>query len=194
MRATSPRASGKIVFDISQQDGTFASLTNWDYLYQTTEVTKINGTEATASVEMVRSLAHGYFNLDLPNGVTLSAGDAVTITAAEGFYSQRTLNLKGLSISHQATANTVTVTMAEDGNDFYLTVIPQAFAPKFTVVKDGVTYTASLPSRTWKPAEYVRADVNNAPVQISDWSFEAAGEADHSKNPSPSGPSLTSSV
>ena len=151
--------SNKVVFNISAQDGTFAGLTEKDYLTETAPVTKLNGTEATAKVNMTRSLAHGYFTLALPDGVTLAAGDQITITANEGLYAQRTLKLGGFGISNLTTSNTITVTKAEAGNDFYLTVIPGTFAPQFTVVKDDVTYTASLASRSWSPAEYVRANV-----------------------------------
>lgn len=163
--------SNKVVFNISAQDGTFAGLTEKDYLTETAPVTKLNGTEATAKVNMTRSLAHGYFTLALPDGVTLAAGDQITITANEGLYAQRTLKLGGFGISNLTTSNTITVTKAEAGNDFYLTVIPGTFAPQFTVVKDDVTYTASLASRSWSPAEYVRANENNDPVKITDWSY-----------------------
>lgn len=164
--------SNKVVFNISAQDGTFAGLTEKDYLTETAPVTKLNGTEATAKVNMTRSLAHGYFTLALPDGVTLAAGDQITITANEGLYAQRTLKLGVFGISNLTTANTITVTKTEAGNDFYLTVIPSTFAPQFTVVKDDVTYTASLASRSWSPAEYVRANENNDPVKITDWSYE----------------------
>lgn len=100
--------SNKVVFNISAQDGTFAGLTEKDYLTETAPVTKLNGTEATAKVNMTRSLAHGYFTLALPDGVTLAAGDQITITANEGLYAQRTLKLGGFGISNLTTSNTIT--------------------------------------------------------------------------------------
>lgn len=71
-------SKGSITFDIANQDGTLSTgrdfLTSYDL-----DLNVIDGT-ATASTTLTRYLGYGYFELALPDNVTLAAGDVITIT------------------------------------------------------------------------------------------------------------------
>ncbi len=161
----------------SSQDGTFKSLADNDVLSAQTVVENVNGA-AHATVDMTRRVAEGYFNLDLPEGVTLAQGDMVTISAeSDNLYPTMKYNLTNLS-TIAPKSSSITITKAEDGNDLYLTMIPTAaLSPKFTINKGGYIYTATLGNHKWEAGQYVRANNNDGtfgPVKVSNWTKEAA--------------------
>lgn len=176
-------SKGSITFDIANQDGTLSTgrdfLTSYDL-----DLNVIDGT-ATASTTLTRYLGYGYFELALPDNVTLAAGDVITITEPNDgtLLNHFSYNINYPTSSTNSNDRQITITKAKAGNDFWLAMVPQTCELKFTVVKDDVTYTATLGSHAWKATEYVRADENNTPVKITDWTYDAPGVVDHSKNP-----------
>lgn len=163
----------EVTFDMSAQNGSFASLTDYDYLYSQTVVTNLNNGTATATIDMARAFATGYFTLDCAD-FSLEAGDVVTISPAEGttLYSKPVMKLRNFSWTRNAAAEgTVTITKAEAGNDFYV-IFPAAqdITPVFTVTKGTTVYTASLGSHTWNAQTHVNADgTSNTPVKVTGW-------------------------
>ena len=156
-------ATNSIAINLSAQDGSLASLPKWDVLIAEANVDDQNflpvGNVIETSITMTRQLAFGHFTLDFGGAVTLAEGDVITI-AGEGLKSTGKVNFKNGGSVPDVTnpGTTITVTKAEAGNDFYITMLPCGdVTPTFTVVKDGVTYTAALGSHTWKAGEYVRA-------------------------------------
>ncbi|MDE5795022.1 MAG: hypothetical protein K2I08_09920 [Muribaculaceae bacterium] len=155
--------SNNIAIDLSKQDGSFESLPKLDVLTAEAKVDDQNflptGNVIETSITMTRQLAFGHFTLDFGGDVTLAAGDVITI-AGEGLKSTGKVNFKnGGSVPNVTNpGTTITVTKADAGNDFYITMLPCGeVTPTFTVVKDNVTYTGSLGSHTWVSGEYVRA-------------------------------------
>lgn len=166
--------------DLSAQDGTFASLAANDFMHQEANVTLLNG-EATGSVMMDRRVAEGHFDLQLPGGLQLKAGDVVTITQPEGtFYVAPKIKYgTGGSVVGATDNGTLTITKTEDGNDLYVTIFPQTLTPTFTIKKDGSIYTATLGSHDWVQSTYVsNSDGSGVAVELTD-----ASAVDHSKNP-----------
>lgn len=163
----------EVTFDMSAQNGSFASLTDYDYLYSQTVVTNLNNGTATATIDMARAFATGYFTLDCAD-FSLEAGDVVIISAAEGttLYSKPVMKLRNSSWTRNVAAEgTVTITKAEAGNDFYV-IFPAAqdITPVFTVAKGSTVYTASLGKHSWTAQTHVNADgTSNTPIKVTDW-------------------------
>ncbi|MDE5880531.1 MAG: hypothetical protein K2H60_02270 [Muribaculaceae bacterium] len=187
-KATDVASSATYIdMDLSKQDGSLVSLTGKDILCAETDVTTVNGT-ATADVSMNRRVAHGYFTLNFTNvgGLDLKADDVITITSATStsLQSQGKVNFKnGGNIPSAATytgSTSITITKTEDGNSFYVTVLPIGGAyevtPIFTVIKDGYKYTASLGSHKWLYGEYVRKNTNGDPVEVNTWTKKKFSE------------------
>lgn len=144
--------------DLSAQDGSFASLAENDFMTQgEVSVTRLNG-EATGNVTMMRRVAEGKFNLQLPDGLQLEAGDVVTISQPDGhFHVVPKIKWAGGGQVVNSTENgTLTITKKEAGNDLYVTIFPQTLTPTFTVTKDGYIYTATLGSHVWSQETFVR--------------------------------------
>ncbi len=154
--------------DLSAQGSTIADLAANDFLRSTEGVAIVDG-KATVNTNLKREVAEGYFNLALPDGVTLEKGDFVTISASTGTLNAKaTANLSQYNLT--PAAGTITVTMAEAGNSFYVTMLPTAaLAPKFEVRKDGMIYTATLGNHEWTPETFVRANENGDPVEVTNW-------------------------
>ena len=184
----------EVTFDMSAQNGSFASLTDYDYLYSQTVVTNLNNGTATATIDMARAFATGYFSLDCAD-FSLEAGDVVTISPAEGttLYSKPVMKLRNFSWNrNEAAEGTVTITKAEAGNDFYV-IFPaaQTITPVFTVTKGTTVYTASLGSHTWNAQTHVNADgTSNTPVKVTGWTSEKmpTNPGDFNNWPDPTGP------
>ncbi|MDE6522783.1 MAG: fimbrillin family protein [Muribaculaceae bacterium] len=163
--------SNNIAIDLSKQDGSFSSLPKLDVLTAEAKVDDQNflptGNVIETTITMTRQLAFGHFTLDFGSDVTLAAGDVITI-AGEGLRSEGKVNFKNggnvPTLTNYSGSTTITVTKAEAGNDFYITMLPCGnVSPTFTVVKDGETYTAALGEHNWKSGEYVRAfDTTNS--------------------------------
>lgn len=117
--------SGKVLIDLSSQDGSFASLTEKDVLWGNALV-DILGNSATATAEMNRLLASGYFNLALPDGIELGEGDVVTISSDENsIYNQFKYNPATVGTSYlPEDLGGISIVKAEAGNDIYLTMPP----------------------------------------------------------------------
>ncbi len=163
-----------IALNVSEQDGTLASLTSKDVLTAEAAVKDIYyvKNEATAEVTMTRQMAHGYFSLDFSEAgnLTLEEGDVITITG-DGLRSEGKVNFKnGGSVPTTATytgSTTITITKKEAGNDFYLTMLPVgSVTPTFTVVKDGETYTSTLTAHNWVSGEFVRKNDKGEAVSL----------------------------
>lgn len=143
--------------DLSAQDGTFASLAVNDFMHQEADVKLLDG-EATGSVMMDRRVAEGHFDLQLPGGLQLKAGDVVTITQPDGAFcvAPKIKYGNGGSLVNTTDNGTLTITKAEDGNDLYVTIFPQTLTPTFTVTtKAGSVYTATLGIHVWEQSTYV---------------------------------------
>lgn len=166
------------VIDLSAQDGSFASLAANDFMAQEVNVTLLNG-EASGSAEMMRYVAEGRFDLQLPDGVQLEAGDVITISQPDGKF-QTTRKVKYATIGTVAnqTNGTLTITKAEAGNDIYVTILPQTLTPTFTVKKGEKVYTCTLGEHVWTATSFVRAEDGGVPVV-----FEDTTAPDHTKNP-----------
>lgn len=159
-------SGGSYELNLSAQDGSFASLAANDFMTQEVNVTLLNG-EATGNALMTRRVAEGHFDLQLPDGVQLKAGDVVTILQPDGnFHVTPKIKYAGGGSSVSQTENgTLTITKTEDGNDIYVTIFPQTLTPTFTVTKDGTSYTATLDSHEWHQETFVRnSDGNGVPV------------------------------
>lgn len=168
-----------LALNVSAQDGTLASLTSKDVLAAEAAIKDgdyVSYDRVETRVEMIRQLAHGYFELNFGDGVELEVGDEITITG-EGLRSEGKVNFKNggnvPTITNYTGSTTITVTKKEAGNDFYLTMLPVGnVTPTFTVEKDGVTYTAELGVHKWVSGEFVRAanttsDKGFDPVTVS---------------------------
>lgn len=177
-----------ITLNISEQDGTLASLTAKDVLTSSSYVVDNHYSSSDVTIENVRltrQLAHGYFQLNFPSedNITLDAGDVISISG-EGLRSEGKINFKnGGNIANQdanySGSTTITVTKAEDGNDFYITMLPVGnVTPTFTVTKDGVTYTAELGQHNWKSGEFVRKNNNGDGVNVEMEKVAAAVASD----------------
>lgn len=155
--------------DLSAQDGTFASLAANDFMHQEADVKLLNG-EATGSVMMDRRVAEGHFDLQLPGGLQLKAGDVVTITQPEGTFhvAPKIKYGTGGSVVGATDNGTLTITKTEDGNDLYVTIFPQTLTPTFTIKKDGSIYTATLGSHDWVQSTYV-SNADGSGVAVADW-------------------------
>lgn len=156
--------------DLSAQDGSFASLAENDFMTQgEVSVTRLNG-EATGNVTMMRRVAEGKFNLQLPDGLQLEAGDVVTISQPDGhFHVVPKIKWAGGGQVVNATENgTLTITKKEAGNDLYVTIFPQTLTPTFTVTKDGYIYTATLGSHVWSQETFVRNE-DGTGVKVDNW-------------------------
>lgn len=166
------------VIDLSAQDGSFASLAANDFMAQEVNVTLLNG-EASGSAEMMRYVAEGRFDLQLPDGVQLEAGDVITISQPDGKF-QTTRKVKYATIGTVAnqTNGTLTITKAEAGNDIYVTILPQTLTPTFTVKKGEKVYTCTLGEHVWTATSFVRGEGGGVPVVLED-----ATAPDHTKNP-----------
>ena len=151
-----------IVMDLSEQNGTFDSLTEKDVLTSSSYVVDNSYSSKELTIEnvtMTRQLAFGHFTLDFGGEITLAVGDVVTITG-ENLKSSGKVNFNngGSLPSVVNPSTTITITKTEVGNDLYITMLPCGeVTPTFTVVKDGETYTATLGKHNWKSGEYVRA-------------------------------------
>lgn len=156
--------------DLSAQDGTFASLAANDFMHQEADVKLLDG-EATGSVMMDRRVAEGHFDLQLPGGLQLKAGDVVTITQPEGTFhvAPKIKYGNGGSLVNTTDNGTLTITKAEDGNDLYVTIFPQTLTPTFTIKKDGSIYTATLDSHEWVQSTYVCNTTDGSGIAVSDW-------------------------
>ncbi|MDE6649503.1 MAG: fimbrillin family protein [Muribaculaceae bacterium] len=191
--------ANNLPINLSAQDGTLASLTSQDVLTAEAKV-EDNSYLPTGdgvvevSITMKRQLAFGYFSLDFGGDVTLEAGDVITI-AGEGMKSEGKVNFKNAGNVPTATnysgSTSITVTKADAGNDFYITMLPLGdVTPTFTVVKGGETYTAELGKHNWISGEFVRkndageavsvemkkdtgADDTNNPGNLGNWGANA---------------------
>lgn len=173
-------ADKNLALNVSAQDGTLASLTSKDVLAAEAAIKDgdyVSYDRVETRVEMIRQLAHGYFELNFGDGVELEVGDEITITG-EGLRSEGKVNFKNggnvPTITNYTGSTTITVTKKEAGNDFYLTMLPVGnVTPTFTVEKDGVTYTAELGVHKWVSGEFVRGAANSTnetgfdPVSVS---------------------------
>lgn len=179
--------------NLSEQNGTLASLSDKDVLTSSTFV--VDNTYSSKEVEiadvtMTRQLAFGRFSLDFgEENVTLEAGDVITITG-EGLRSEGKVNFRnGGSVPDNSASysgpTSITITKTEGGNDFYVTMLPCGnVTPTFTVVKGGDTYTATLGAHNWVSGEYVRAyDAANSSESGVSVTMEKEAAIDHSKNP-----------
>lgn len=177
-----------ITLDVSAQDGSLASLTAKDVLtgeviVENNSYVQKKGDVVQATATLRRQLAHGYFQLNFPDDIELVEGDEITITG-EGLRSEGKINFKnGGNIANQdanySGSTTITVTKAEDGNDFYITMLPVGnVTPTFTVTKDGVTYTAELGQHNWKSGEFVRKNNNGDGVNVEMEKVAAAVASD----------------
>lgn len=156
------------VIDLSAQDGSFASLAANDFMAQEVNVTLLNG-EASGSAEMMRYVAEGRFDLQLPDGVQLEAGDVITISQPDGkFQTTRKVKYATTGTVANQTNGTLTITKAEAGNDIYVTILPQTLTPTFTVKKDGYCYTAVLGSHVWSQETFVRNE-DGSGVPVAEW-------------------------
>lgn len=166
--------------DLSAQDGSFASLAENDFMTQEVSVTRLNG-EATGNVTMMRRVAEGKFNLHLPDGLQLEAGDVVTISQPDGHF-RVTPKFKYATCGSVVNTNengTLTITKKEAGNDLYVTIFPQTLTPTFTVTKGEKVYTCTLGEHRWTESSFVRAgDGSGVPVNLVD-----NDAPDHTKNP-----------
>lgn len=156
--------------DLSAQDGSFASLAENDFMTQgEVSVTRLNG-EATGNVTMMRRVAEGKFNLQLPDGLQLEAGDVVTISQPDGHFHvvPRIKWAGGGQVVNSTENGTLTITKKEAGNDLYVTIFPQTLTPTFTVTKDGYIYTATLGSHVWSQETFVRNE-DGTGVKVDNW-------------------------
>ena len=169
--------SNSIAINLSAQDGSFSSLSSKDVLTAEAKVGENSYLPTTGVVEtsvtMTRQLAFGYFNLDFSGveDIKLAKGDVITITG-EGLKSEGKVNFRNggsvPTVTNYSGSTTIEVTKTEGGNDFYITMLPCGeVTPTFTVVKDGVTYTASLGAHDWKTGEFVRKDNTGAAVSVT---------------------------
>ncbi|MDE6076818.1 MAG: fimbrillin family protein, partial [Muribaculaceae bacterium] len=181
--------SNSIAINLSAQDGSFSSLSSKDVLTAEAKVGENSYLPTTGVVEtsvtMTRQLAFGYFNLDFSGveDLKLAKGDVITITG-EGLKSEGKINFRNggsvPTVTNYSGSTTIEVTKTKDGNDFYITMLPCGeVTPTFTVVKDGVTYTASLGAHDWKSGEFVRKDNTGAAVSVT----MKMNKIDHSVNP-----------
>lgn len=159
----------KVAIDLSEQDGTLASLTDKDVLTAEVEISdntyvQKKGNVVQATVTLTRQLAHGYFQLDFSEvgDFTLAAEDVITVIG-EGLRTEGNVNFKNggnFAIpTNYIGSKTITITKKEKGNDFYVTMLPVGdMSPVFIVEKDGEVYMGALGSHKWIANEYVRKD------------------------------------
>lgn len=122
----------------AHQDGTFTTLSNFDYSWGTIENVKILNSKATGNVQMKKLYA--VLHLDFKNGDTpITNIKSLTI---DGITRTATFNLKTGSISERDNSG-ITITPKTARNEFDVAVLADNnFSPIFTIVTtDNNTYT-----------------------------------------------------
>ena len=161
-------------FDYTSQEGTLASLSYQDFLWNTTDIEIMGSTAYTEDMGLKRMISFAHFELKFPDGVKRT-NEPVTVSGegVKGRYSLKKIPATSLLGDEP-------ITVGGSGNDFYMTVIPNTITPTFSVTIDGKTYTGSLAERTWKASEFVRLSHGvGVPVEMT----TESSAVDHSKNP-----------
>lgn len=172
-------------YDLSSQDGSFASMAANDCLAAEGEATIGNDGVATVAtpeggnIVMKRRIAFGHFKISGTDAPTLKAGDEIVISANKMANTAKVYLNNGGSIITPGTSSKyygdITIKLTQDpaNNDFYVTMVPYGnsakFNPTFTVkTSDGKTYSSeALGDHTWKYGEYVHSGVNGAPKEVT---------------------------
>lgn len=175
--STLDKSLKKLTIDLSSQKDNLEGLAEKDLLFNGACAVSVMDGSATTSTTLYRPVNEGYFNLELPDGLTLEAGDAVTVSGT-GLVATRPLNISktageicGWEMNGSVNGN-ITITKTENmGNNMYITMFDgQTVAPTFTVVKNGYRYTASLGSHNWTSHTFVSN--NGEPIAVTDWTKE----------------------
>lgn len=167
----------KVTIDLSSQKDNLEGLAEKDVLFNGECAVSVMDGSATTSTTLYRPVNEGYFNLELPEGLTLEAGDVVTISGT-GLVATRPLTISktGGNICdwemNGSVYGNITITKTEGmGNNMYITMFDsQTVAPTFTVSKNGYRYTASLGSHNWTHHTFVSN--NGEPIAVTDWTKE----------------------
>ena len=141
-------------FNFANEGGTLESLSEQDFLWNTTNIEIMGGTAYTAEMGLKRKISFGHFELQFPDGVSRT-DEPVTVSGdgVRNYYRLRQ------DLGGHNTSGFATITVGGYGNDLYMTIIPSdpnTIEPTFSVTIDGKTYTGSLAPRVWTASEYVR--------------------------------------
>lgn len=175
--STLDKSLKKVTIDLSSQKDNLEGLAEKDVLYNGECAVSVMNGSATTSTTLYRPVNEGYFNLELPEGLRLEAGDVVTVSGT-GLVATRPLNISktvgdicGWDMNGSVNGN-ITITKTEGmGNNMYITMFDrQTVAPTFTVSKNGYRYTASLGSHNW--TEHTFVSNNGEPIAVTDWTKE----------------------
>lgn len=175
--STLDKSLKKVTIDLSSQKDNLEGLAEKDLLFNGECAVSVMDGSATTSTTLYRPVNEGYFNLELPEGLTLEAGDVVTVSGT-GLVATRPLNISktvgdicGWDMNGSVNGN-ITITKTEGmGNNMYITMFDsQTVAPTFTVVKNGYRYTASLGSHNWTSHTFVNN--NGEPIAVTNWTKE----------------------
>lgn len=174
---------GSYTFDITKQDGSIAGMNSYDFMNKYVQNVTVVNKRTNIDVTMNRVFAHAHFSVD-SDEFTLDKGDVIIVSTSTEMPDE-TYQITGKAEMDWSTSNlsmygvnSITVTKTDSGKDLYLTLMPcngdvngnHPYNLRFEIVKDGVTYTASLGTHTWVAGTYVTATGNSdSPIKISNW-------------------------
>lgn len=154
--------------NISNQNGTIESLSDYDILSKVVGVNIANSEETINIGTLARPMAFGHFTL---TGVELTEGDVVTVSGSNLPVSGKLsfTETDGYFTPDGASENGIEITIgANGGNDIYLTVIPNGKSDlTFTLKRsENEIYTATLGEHDWQASQYVRKSEQNGDATI----------------------------
>ena len=171
-------ATSPVSYNYATQSGTLAGLADYDFFWQSAEVT-LGASDAFATVAaMQRHIAFGHFALKFPADAAWTGGD-VSVSGS-GLVTNATLAFTGVPAFSGEAGKIATKATAE--GDLYITVIPATTDLTFTATVGGKTYSGKLPARTWKANEYVRKNLGNGSFAGVEVAMTAEGGNDGELN------------
>ncbi|MDE6522785.1 MAG: fimbrillin family protein [Muribaculaceae bacterium] len=146
-----------VVLDYSAQNGTIEWLSKNDFFSGSENVEITNSYISVESVSLSRQISFGKFDMQLPAGVTY-AGQLITVSG-EGLNTKASISMTDGHATFSEEGNIV-ITRPEgtSSTEFYLTVLPAAITPTFSVTIDGKTYSCTLAQKEWEASKFVRKD------------------------------------